>query len=342
MRANTLVDAPRLSVVVPCMNEEPGLPELCRRVAAACHAAVDGDYEVILVNDGSTDGTWAAMRRLAEQDGHLVLVNLARNHGHQLALTAGLIISRGQRVLIIDGDLQDPPELLAPMMRLMDEGADVVYGQRRHRAGETFFKTFTASMFYRLLQRLTDVAIPPDTGDFRLMSRRAVDTLNRMPEQHRFIRGMVSWIGFRQVPLLYDRDPRFSGETKYPMVKMLRFAIDAITGFSTFPLRLASILGVAMGFLSLLTLLYAIIGWALGRTVEGWTSLLAVVLIIGSAQLMVLGVMGEYLGRLYMQTKQRPLFVVDEIYRQGEVHRPQQSGSTMQTSDEPQLLPVPH
>ena len=317
MSTDLLSDGPRLSVVIPCMNEELGLPELYRRVTKACRDAVDGDYEVVLVNDGSTDGTWAGMHMLAEQDGHLILVNLARNHGHQLALTAGLSISRGQRVLILDGDLQDPPELLSPMMRLMDEGADVVYGQRRHRAGETFIKTFTARVFYRLLQRLTDVTIPPDTGDFRLMSRRAVDTLKRMPEQHRFIRGMVSWIGFRQVPLLYDRDERYAGETKYPLSKMIRFALDAITGFSILPLRLASILGVVTGFLSLIILVYAIVGWALGRTVEGWTSLLAVILIIGSAQLLVLGVIGEYLGRLYIQTKQRPLFVIDEIYRQG-------------------------
>ena len=301
-----------LSVVVPCFNEEVGLRELHRRVTAICQEV--GDYEVILVNDGSRDGTWSLMRQLADADPHLAVVNLSRNHGHQLALTAGLSFARGQRILIIDADLQDPPELLPEMMRLMDEGADVVYGQRRHRMSETPFKTLTAKVFYRLLQHLADIDIPPDTGDFRLMTRRSLDVLNSMPEQSRFVRGMVSWIGLKQVPLLYDRDARFAGETKYPLLKMVRFAIDAITGFSIVPLRIASILGLVMGVISVIMLSYTIGSWALGRVVEGWTSLSTIVLTVSSAQLLVLGVLGEYLGRIYMQSKQRPLFIVDTVY----------------------------
>jgi len=255
------------------------------------------------------------MCQLADADSRLAAINLSRNHGHQLALTAGLTFARGQRILIIDADLQDPPELLPDMMRLMDEGADVVYGQRRNRSGETPFKTLTAKLFYRLLERMTDVDIPADTGDFRLMTRRSLDVLNSMPEQSRFIRGMISWIGLKQVPLVYDREPRFAGETNYPLLKMARLAIDAITGFSTVPLRVASILGMGMGVISLIMLSYTVGSWALGRTVEGWTSLSTMVLTVSSVQLLVLGILGEYLGRLYMQSKERPLFILDSVYR---------------------------
>jgi dolichol-phosphate mannosyltransferase len=253
------------------------------------------------------------MRDLAGIDPHVIGVNLSRNHGHQLALTAGLSLCRGRRVLIIDADLQDPPELLAEMMARMDAGADVVFGQRRARAGETAFKTGTAALFYRLLRRLVDVEIPADTGDFRLISRRALDVLNAMPEQFRFIRGMVSWIGLRQEALLYDRAQRAAGETKYPLWKMLRFAVDAITSFSIVPLRLAAALGVMLGLGSGSLMSYALGSWLSGHTVSGWTSLMMVVLIVGSAQLMVLGVFGEYLGRLYMEAKRRPLFVIDSV-----------------------------
>jgi dolichol-phosphate mannosyltransferase len=312
MESNPDLHGPALSVVVPCFNEEAALPELHRRITAICEQI--GSYEVLFINDGSRDHTWNLMRQLADRDPRLAVINLSRNHGHQLALTAGLTFARGQRILIIDADLQDPPELLPEMMRLMDEGADVVYGQRRRREGETYFKTLTAKLFYRLMRRLTDVDIPQDTGDFRLMSRRSLNILNSMPEQSRFVRGMVSWIGLKQVPLVYDRDPRFAGETKYPFLKMVRFAIDAITGFSIVPLRIASVLGLIMGVTSLIMLSYTLGSWALGKIVEGWTSLSTIVLIVSSVQLMVLGILGEYLGRLYMQSKQRPLFIVDSIY----------------------------
>ncbi len=289
--------------------------ELHSRVTRACCQTVGGDYELILVNDRSADATWDLITELADRDPHVVGVNLSRNHGHQLALTAGLSVSRGERILAIDGDLQDPPELLGRMMELMDAGADVVYGQRSSRSGESRFKLLTAKLFYRLLQRLTDVPIPVDTGDFRLMSRRVVEALNAMPEEHRFLRGMVSWVGFRQVPLLYERHPRFAGSTRYPLAKMLQLALDAVTGFSVRPLRIASYLGVLFSLVGVLLLAYAMASWLFGQTVRGWTSLIATILLLGSAQLLVLGVIGEYLGRLYLQAKHRPLFIIDEIRR---------------------------
>jgi dolichol-phosphate mannosyltransferase len=308
---------PRLAVVAPCYDEEAGLEEFHRRVSRVCADAVGPDgYEIVLVNDGSRDGTWGAMLRLAASDPrHVVAINLARNYGHQIALTAGLRLCRAsEHVLIIDADLQDPPELLPEMLRLMrEEAAEIVFGQRRQRQGETRFKTWTAAAFYRLLRRLVDIDIPRDTGDFRLMTRRALDVLNAMPEQFRFIRGMVSWMGFRQVPLLYDRHARFAGETGYPLAKMVRFALDAITGFSTVPLRIASYLGIGMAFLGVALVVYTLGSWIAGSAIAGWTSLTTIVLLIGSSQLLVLGVMGEYLGRLYMEAKRRPLFVVDSV-----------------------------
>jgi polyisoprenyl-phosphate glycosyltransferase len=304
-----------LSVVVPCYNEEDSVPEFHRRMTQAAKAAV-ARYEIVYVDDGSTDRTWERLRALAAGDDRVVAVKLSRNHGHQLALTAGFAQCRGARILVIDADLQDPPELLGAMLALLEDGADVVYGQRRSRSGETRFKTATAAVFYRLLRRLVDIDIPLDAGDFRLMSRRALDVLNAMPEHHRFIRGMVSWIGMRQVPIAYDRDPRYAGETKYPLRKMIRFAIDAITGFSVAPLRAATFLGMAAALLSLALMVYTLGSWLLGETIAGWTSLTSIVLLIGSVQLIVLGIIGEYLGRLYLETKRRPLFVIESVVAQ--------------------------
>lgn len=305
--------APALSVVIPCYNEADGLPELHRRVGAAARGCFGEDYELVLVDDGSRDATRAVIRDLAARDPRILGVFLSRNHGHQLALTAGLHLCRGARILILDADLQDPPELLGDMLAVLEGGADVVYGQRISREGETLTKRASAKAFYRFLERLVDVPIPRDTGDFRLMTRRALDVLNRMPEQHRFVRGLVSWIGFRQMAFPYHRQPRFTGETKYPFSKMLRFAVDAITGFSTLPLRLATLLGLLFGVAAVLVLAYALAAWLLGAAVAGWTSLMVIVLVLGSVQLFVLGVMGEYLGRLYIQAKGRPLFVVEEV-----------------------------
>ena len=303
-----------LSIVVPCFNEEACLGTLHERLTAAAEAAVGADYEIVLVNDGSRDSSWTIMRQLADRDPRLVAVNLSRNHGHQLALTAGLDICRGRTILIIDADLQDPPDLLPDMLRVMrEEQADVVYGVRRSRAGETAFKRATAHGFYRLLSRATEVDIPLDAGDFRLMSRRGLDALLSMPEQARFIRGMVAWIGFKQVPFPYNRDVRFAGETKYPLRKMLRFAFDALTGFSSAPLKLASHAGLALSVGSVLLVLYIGYGWLAGRSIPGWTSLMLVVVVLGAVQMFVLALMGEYIGRLYNEAKGRPLYIVQEI-----------------------------
>jgi dolichol-phosphate mannosyltransferase len=303
-----------LSIVVPCFNEEACLGELHQRLGAVARLAVGDDYEIVLVNDGSRDGSWPVMQRLAAADPHLVAVNLSRNHGHQLALTAGLDLCRGACILIIDADLQDPPELLPAMIETMRESdADVVFGVRKSRAGETAFKRATAHGFYRLLSRATEVDIPLDAGDFRLMSRRALDALLAMPEQARFIRGMVAWIGFKQVPFAYDRQQRFAGETKYPLGKMVRFALDALTGFSSAPLKLASHAGLALSIGSLVLILYIAWAWTAGHNIQGWTSLMLVVVVLGAVQMFVLALMGEYIGRLYNEAKGRPLYIVQDI-----------------------------
>ena len=326
-----------LSIVIPCFNEEACLPELHRRVSAAAREAIGEDYEIVLVNDGSRDGTWPIMQGLSVEDPHLVAINLSRNHGHQLALTAGLDLCRGQQVLVIDADLQDPPELLSPMLETMRESqADVVYGVRRSRRGETTFKRATAHGFYRLLSRATEVDIPLDAGDFRLISRRALNILIAMPEQARFIRGMVAWIGFRQVPFPYDREVRFAGETKYPLRKMLRFAFDALTGFSSAPLKLASHAGLALSVGSVAIILYIIIGWLTGRTIQGWTSLMLIIVVLGAVQMFVLALMGEYIGRLYNQAKRRPLYIVECVAgAEGRLGRLGLVAETMANSDSP-------
>lgn len=307
--------AKKLSAVVPCYNEANCVPELFRRLSAACEQCVGQDYEIILVNDGSVDRTWDEILRLCDSNSQIVGVNLARNHGHQLALTAGLFVARGERILIIDADLQDPPELLPEMMRRLDTDADVVYGQRLERAGESRLKRYSAALFYRLLRRLIDIPIPVDTGDFRLMKREILDVLLAMPEQHRFIRGMIAWIGFRQVPILYRRNARFAGTTKYPLKKMMEFAIDAITAFSSAPLRLSLYVSMGSVLAAFLLALFALALWIIGATPPGWTSIAIVILAIGSAQMFCLGVIGEYVGRIYAQSKQRPLFVIQSIHK---------------------------
>jgi polyisoprenyl-phosphate glycosyltransferase len=307
-----------LSVVIPCYNEEECLPELHRRVAAIAHHCFGDDHEIVLINDGSRDRTWAIMQDLAAADPNLVCLNLARNHGHQLALTAGLDLCRGAKILVIDADLQDPPELLPDMLAMMArDGADVVYGLRTSRDGESLAKKFTAGLFYRILDRLTDINIPLDTGDFRLISRRALDVLMAMPEQARFVRGMVAWIGYRQVPFPYARAQRLAGVTHYPFTKMLSLAFDAITGFSTKPLRFASHAGLWLVGLLVLVAVYILVRFLQGETIEGWTSLSLLVIGIGAAQMLVLGVIGEYLGRVYVEAKRRPLYIVAEVVGSG-------------------------
>lgn len=300
-----------LSVVSPCFNEVEVLPEFHRRVAAACDA-LGCTYEIVLVNDGSRDGTAELLDELAAADPHVVAVHLSRNHGQQLALTAGLSVSRGDDVLVIDADLQDPPELVGKMLARRAAGADVVYGRRRRRAGETAFKRTTSYLFYRGLAALTEADIPQDTGDFRLMSRRVVDWLLAMPERRRFVRGMVSWIGFRQEPLLYDRDPRLAGETKWPLRQMVRLAIDAVTSFSIKPLLAAAWLAGATGLLAAGGVVWTTGAWIAGVPAGG-VALATLMLGLSALQFAVLAIQGQYLGRLCEEGRDRPLFIIDRI-----------------------------
>jgi dolichol-phosphate mannosyltransferase len=307
-----LLHRPVVSVVAPCYDEQDALLLFIPRVRGVLDA-LGATSELVLVDDGSKDRTWEVIEKASVEDPRVVGVRLMRNHGHQLALTAGLSVCRGERVLIIDADLQDPPELLPDMMTLMDDGADVVYGQRRRREGDGVLKRATAAIFYRVIGRMTEVDIPYDTGDFRLITRRVLDLLIAMPERHRFVRGMVSWIGGKQVPLAYDRDPRAAGESKYPFAKMLRFAVDAITSFSMVPLRLSIILGWIMAGIGFAAAINSVVGALMGRTVPGWSSLMAAIGLLTGTQFLMLGIIGAYLGRLYEQSKGRPLFMIRDM-----------------------------
>jgi len=303
-----------LSVVIPCYNEADSLPEMLRRAAAVCGRVAGDDYEIVIVNDGSTDRTWQAIVELSQKYPMIVGIDLARNHGHQLALTAGFSMARGHRIFVVDADLQDPPELLPDMMAIIDAGADVAYGQRLQRAGETWFKRSTAALFYRVLQHLTDAPIPADTGDFRLMTRRVLEVILSMPEQHRFVRGMVAWVGFRQVAVPYQRQPRFAGATKYPLRKMIRFAADAITGFSIAPLRISLYLGLGSVLAAVALSAFTLWSWLARDAAIGWTSMAIFVLAFSGMQMFCLAIMGEYIGRIYIQAKQRPLFIIRSVY----------------------------
>lgn len=304
---------PLLSVVIPCFNESEVIAETARRLLAQADALTEVGTELIFVDDGSRDDTCSQLKALAAGDARIKLLSFARNFGHQIAVTAGIEAAAGDAVVLIDADLQDPPELIPRMLALWREGNDVVYGTRTEREGESAFKRGTAKAFYRLLNRLSDIPIPLDTGDFRLMSRRVVDTLRAMPERDRFVRGMVSWVGFRQTALPYRRAERFAGQTKYPLRKMLRFAADGLLSFSTKPLQLAIALGAAASALAFAGIVYAlVVRLFTQRWVEGWAGLFIAVLFIGGVQLVTLGILGEYVGRIYHEVKRRPLYVVGE------------------------------
>lgn len=303
-----------LSVVVPCYNEQAVLRALHARLSAVCRG-IGTDYEIVLVNDGSRDDTWAEMADLAATDPHLVCVNLSRNYGHQLALSAGLRECRGEAVVVLDADLQDPPELLPDMLAVMRrETADVVYGKRATRAGETWQKRAFARLFYWGLSKLSDVTIPRDVGDFRLMSRRVVDGLTSLPEHHRYVRGLVSWLGYKQVPFEYHREPRAAGLSHYNFARMSKLALDAVTGFSVRPLTFATRVGGACVLSAVVTLAAALFTWIGGPApVSGL--LAALLLLLSGGQFLALGVIGEYLGRMFSEVRGRPLFVIDQVVR---------------------------
>lgn len=306
---------PQLSLVIPVFNEEGTLAELDRRLRAlfASLSQVGNEWEVVFIEDGSTDESRRLLASMAASESRYRLVALSRNFGHQFAITAGIDRAEGDAVVVMDADLQDPPSVVGDMLEKHKAGYDVVYGVRKRRKGETWFKRATAAIFYRLIRAITGVAIPLDAGDFRLMSRPVVMTLRALREQHRFVRGMVAWVGFRQTAVYYDREPRFAGVTKYPVSKMLKFALDGITSFSILPLRVATWLGVFAAICAVGIGVWAIAVKVLGLgTVPGWTTIMFAVALGSSAQLLMTGVLGEYVGRIYEEIKRRPLYIVEQ------------------------------
>lgn len=302
-----------ISVVVPVFNEAEGIAYFHERATAALKALPDCDYELVYIDDGSKDASYDIMRRFADSDARVQIVKFSRNFGHQIAITAGLDYARGDAVVFIDADLQDPPERIADLVAKWREGNDVVYARRAVRKGETQFKLITAAVFYRMLRAIANIDIPPDVGDFRLISARVADQLRAMREKDRFIRGLVSWVGFKQTFIMYERDERYAGTTKYPLRKMIKFALDGLTSFSSAPLRIATWLGNLVSGLAFLYLIVIIAQALLGYTVPGFASIMVAVLFIGGVQLICLGILGEYLGRVFNEVKPRPVYIVEEL-----------------------------
>jgi glycosyltransferase involved in cell wall biosynthesis len=314
---------PQLSIVAPVWNEAEIVDELVRRLHGALTEV--GSYELLIVDDSSTDETWERLLALAATDPRLRLVRLSRNFGHQVALTAGMDASRGDAIVTMDGDLQDPPEVILTLVARWREGYDVVYGVRTEREGESFFKRGTAAGFYWLLKKVAPIEIPAQAGDFRLLSRRAVRALSQMPERARFLRGMSSWIGYRQIGVPYRRDARYEGDTKYPTRKMVRFATDAVTSFSSAPLRLVSGLGILFVVFCAGYLAYTFyVKLFTNEAVQGWTTVVVLVLLLGGVQLVSLGIVGTYIARIFDESKRRPLYLVDEVFEGGRIEAVQQ------------------
>ncbi len=300
-----------LSIIIPCFNEEEVISETFKRILKIASEIKYLDIEIIFIDDGSKDLTPVLLQNFVNKENFVKAIFLSRNFGHQIAVTAGLDASKGDAVVIIDADLQDPPEVIHEMILEWEKGYDVVYGKRIDRKGESIFKKLTAKMFYRVLNMLSDVYIPLDTGDFRLISKNVVQNLKQMPEKDRFLRGMISWVGFKQTAIKYHRDKRFAGVSKYPLRKMLKFASDGILSFSTKPLQISIGLGMVSSFLSLLVICYALFLRIFTNIwVEGWTALMIAVLFIGGIQLLCIGILGNYIGRIYDESKNRPLYLV--------------------------------
>ncbi len=299
-----------ISVVAPVYNEAPLLEEFTKRTTAALS---EWPFELIFVNDGSQDASWSVLQALGQKDARVKSICFSRNFGHQAAICAGLEHAKGNAVIIIDADLQDPPELMPEMLRKWQEGFDVVYGVRSERKGESAFKKWTATAFYRLFRRMSNMNAPLEAGDYRLLSRPVVDVLKQMPERVRFLRGLVSWVGFRQTGITYSREKRFAGTSKYPLFRMLRFALDGFTSFSSAPLQLAIYLGLFVTLIAFLIGCYSLyIRLFTDTAVKGWTSLLTVMVFLGGIQLIMFGVIGEYIGRIYEEVKRRPLYLVQD------------------------------
>lgn len=302
-----------ISIVIPCYNESEVFAQLLHRVLAVAESQ-NQNCEIIFVDDGSTDDTWSQIESSAKATSStsVVGIKLSRNHGHQKALTAGLARAQGRHVLMMDADLQDPPELLPDMLALMNQGYDIVYGRRLSRSGESWFKKLSARVYYRILRRLSDVDIPVDTGDFRLINRKVLDKFLQMPEQDRYIRGMFAWLGHRQIGLEYERAARTVGTTKYPLRAMIRLATDGLASFSTVPLRLATSLAALSLLIATLLGIYVLVSWIFYSAVPGWASVLLATSFFAGVQLLTLGIMGEYIGRIYIEVKKRPLYLVEK------------------------------
>jgi dolichol-phosphate mannosyltransferase len=301
-----------LSVIIPVFNEEKNVALLHQRLTEVIQK-ISGSYELVFVNDGSRDQTLQLVKGIAATDPHVKYINFSRNFGHQIAVTAGLDYCGGDAIVIIDADLQDPPELITEMYAKMKEGYDVVYAKRKSRQGETFMKKLTAKVFYRLLQRITSVNIPVDTGDFRIISHKIVKVLKQMPEQQKYLRGQIAWAGYRQTYIEYERQQRHAGETGWPYRKMIRFALDGITSFSNFPLKFATASGIIVFVISFLLMLYALYSrFVTKEFVAGWTSLMLVVLFIGGIQLLSIGIIGEYISRMSANIRNRPLYIIED------------------------------
>ncbi|MEK0420411.1 MAG: hypothetical protein RLZZ161_262 [Bacteroidota bacterium] len=300
---------PILSVVIPVYNEEMNIGKLYQRLCSALEP-LGADWEVVYVNDGSKDLSLAILHELSETDNHVKYIDFSRNFGHQLAITAGIEHAKGEWIVIMDGDGQDPPELIPELLKKAREGFEVVYARRRKRDGENFLKKFTARMFYRLLAKITSIEIPVDTGDFRIIHRKIQRILSKMPEQHKYIRGQISWIGFNQTFLEYDREERMGGSTKFTYRKMMRFALDGISSFSTWPLKVATISGFVVSAVAFVLIIYSLYQKFFGTTEPGWTSLHISVLFLGGIQLIGIGMLGEYLGRVSDNVKNRPHYIV--------------------------------
>ena len=301
-----------ISLVAPVYNEAEVLDAFYERAARVLTALEGFSYEILFIDDGSSDGSYRQLAGFAARDPHVRVLKFSRNFGHQIAITAGIDRACGDCVVVIDADLQDPPEIIESMVEKWREGFDVVYGVRAEREGEKPLKLITASAFYRLLGLVSDIQIPPSVGDFRLLGRRAVNELRNLREKDRFVRGLVSWIGFRQTGISYSRDKRYAGKTKYPYRKMFRFAFDGIFSFSTAPLQLATWMGYAASVLAFLYLISVFVQKALGYTVEGWATIMVALLFLGGVQLICIGILGEYLGRIFNEVKPRPMYVIEE------------------------------